>query len=50
MGIVYGYLDGEGYVVEEGGSLRTGPFKSWEDAVRWYRRELDLDLQERRPS
>jgi hypothetical protein len=43
--VVYAHMDAEGFIVEHGGALRTGPFKSWERAVRWYERELDKELR-----
>ena len=44
---LYGPADGGlWYVVEGKGSvsLRTGPFKTKEDARRWFRDELDVEL------
>lgn len=35
---------GQWYVVEHGGMLKTGAFNSQDEAVEWFRRELDIEL------
>lgn len=32
------------WVVESGGMLRTGPFSTKEEAVDWFRKEVDVDI------
>lgn len=46
MTTVYATMDAEGYIVEHDGALKTGPFKSWQRAVDWYREELDVALDQ----
>jgi hypothetical protein len=36
--------NGRGYVVEQGGMLKSGSFSSKESAINWFRKELDIEL------
>ncbi len=37
--------DQGGYVVEHDGQLKTGPFATQEEAVTWFRQELDVEIE-----